>query len=244
MRRRIPAAVLTIVAVLISTTGCAGMLGVFAFQPRSAGDEPYASEGAHGQASAQVGVPVGDAEVDAEINDAVEVINAFWSDHYSDFYTGGDYQPPTIGGAYTADNLPFCGSEETVSDNAFYCPVDNTIWWDADLMKELYAAGDTIVYLVVAHEWGHAIQALTNDVWVAEELQADCFAAAALYGATDDEYFVWEAGDTAEITIGLTALADETAWTDTTDHGDPLERIDAFNEGRVYGVEGCWTVDG
>lgn len=194
------------------------------------------------ESNVQLGAPVGAAEVDAEINDAVEVVNEFWSDNFADFYSGGSYQPPIVGGAYTSNELPTCAGEQLEPYNAYYCVADNTLWWDADLMKEAYSAGDAIVYLVVAHEWGHAIQAQIDDVWVAEELQADCFAAAALYGAAEDEYFVWEAGDTAEITSGLTALSDETPWTDTSDHGDPLDRIDAFNDGRVSGVPGCYTV--
>ena len=194
------------------------------------------------ESSVQLGAPVGAAEVDAEINDAVEVVNEFWSDNFAEFYSGGSYQRPIVGGAYTSDDLPTCAGQQLEAYNAYYCVADNTLWWDADLMNEAYSAGDAIVYLIVAHEWGHAIQAQIDDVWVAEELQADCFAAAALYGAAEGEYFVWEAGDTAEITSGLTALADETPWTDTSDHGDPLDRIDAFNDGRASGVPGCYTV--
>lgn len=41
------------------------------------------------------------------------------------------------------------------------------------------------------------------------------------------------------ITNGLTALSDETPWTDIGDHGDPLDRIDAFNDGRIGGVVSC-----
>jgi predicted metalloprotease len=193
--------------------------------------------------SAQVGTPVGDDEVDAEINDAVEVVDAFWRDHFSDFYPDATYQAPRVAGAYTAADPPSCGDEEFVPYNAYYCPVDNSLGWDAELMKAAHDAGDAVVYLIVAHEWGHAIQAHNNDVWAAEELQADCFAAATLYGAEVDGYFTWESGDTAEITHALTELADETAWTDTTDHGDPLDRIDAFNDGRLSGVPGCFTVE-
>ncbi|MFF2488053.1 neutral zinc metallopeptidase [Microbacterium sp. NPDC058062] len=194
--------------------------------------------------SAQVGAPVGDEEVDAEINDAVEVVGAFWRDHFAEFYPGATYKPPRVVGAYSASNPPSCGGEALVPYNAYYCPVDNTLGWDGDLMEAAHGAGDAVVYLIVAHEWGHAIQAHNNDVWTAEELQADCFAAAALYGAEADGVFTWESGDTAEITHALTELADETPWTDTTDHGDPLDRIDAFNEGRLSGVPGCFTASG
>jgi hypothetical protein len=45
---------------------------------------------------------------------------------------------------------------------------------------------DTRLYLVVAHEWGHAIQARLNpDIQaVRRELQADCLAGAAIFGAS------------------------------------------------------------
>jgi len=244
MRSRPAFAVLTAAFVLVCTTGCAGMLGILA-----PGNGPYRADSSSTDAggatsSVQVGSPVGDEEVDAEIDAAVQVVNTFWADHFSDFYTGGEpYQPPAVGGAYTADAPPICGGEPLEPFNAYYCSGDHTLWWDADLMNAAFESGDAVVYLVVAHEWGHAIQQQIDDVWVAEELQADCFAAAALYGAADDDDFLWEAGDTAEITHGLTSLADETAWTDTTDHGDPLDRIDAFNDGRISGVEGCYTVD-
>lgn len=210
------------------------------------GNTPSASEGASGTRaglSPQVGQPVGDSVVDAEINDAVGVVGKYWSDHFADFYVGRPYAAPRVAGAYTSDQLPSCGDQELLPSNAYYCPLDHTVGWDADLMKAAFDAGDAVIYLIVAHEWGHAIQAQNGDVWVAAELQADCFAAAALYGAERDGHFMWEAGDTAEITHAMTELADETAWTDTSDHGDPLDRIDAFNDGRVAGAKGCRSID-
>ena len=60
----------------------------------------------------------------------------------------------------------------------------------------------------------------------------------------EDGTLQWESGDTAELTNALTVLGDGTAWTDSADHGDPLDRIDAFNDGRVSGVAGCYPVTG
>lgn len=215
----------------------AALLGV----PSSTPSSPEAVNGSRTGSSPQAGQPVGDTFVDAEINDAVDVVGDYWSDHFSDFYAGLPYRAPRVAGAYSADRLPSCGDQEFVPSNAYYCPVDHSIGWDAELMRAAFNAGDAVVYLIVAHEWGHAIQAQTGDMWIAAELQADCFAAAALYGAEEDGYFMWEAGDTAEITHALTELADETAWTDISDHGDPLDRIDAFNGGRLAGANGCFS---
>lgn len=186
--------------------------------------------------------PVTDEEVAQEISNAVEVVGTFWMMHYADFFGDDrDYVPPTIGGLYASDDLPFCGDEQLSPENAFYCPVDHTLWWDARLMREFYSAGDANVYLIVGHEWGHAIQAQSDRVWNGEELQADCLAAAALFGASEDDLRYWDATDTREVANALTELADDTRWTDSSDHGDALDRIDAFNDGRD-GVEGCFPI--
>jgi predicted metalloprotease len=220
-------------ALVLLLTGCAAALGGL-YQGDSGGT-----------ATEDSGVDPADTgeEIDQEIAAAIEIVDQFWSAHFTEFYTG-QYTPPSAFIPYLASDLPTCGDEEVVPDNAFYCATDNTILWDQDLVDSIYVnGGDAGIYLVIAHEWGHAIQSQISDVWNAEELQADCLAAAALYGATADGSLSWEAGDTAEITNALTALADETAWTSTSDHGDPLDRIDAFNDGRQGGVAGCYTAD-
>lgn len=184
--------------------------------------------------------------IDQEVQDAIEVVDQFWAAHFSEYYTGATYESPADFIPYSSSDPATCDGEPVEPDNALYCIPDNTILWDQDLMDYLYVnGGDAVVYLVIAHEWGHEIQdQLSADaLWNAEELQADCFAAAALYGAAADGYFAFEDGDTAEITNALTFLADETEWTDIDSHGDPLDRIDAFNDGRVGGVEGCYPVE-
>lgn len=224
-----------VVTTVLLLTGCSAMLGAF----YTDGEIDTASGGSTTDA-------VDTEAIDEEVADAIDVVDYFWSTHFDDFYVGGDrYTPPADFIPYVASDLPTCGGEPVEADNAFYCYPDNTILWDQNLMDAAYAQGDSVVYLIIAHEWGHAIQSQISDdsLWTAEELQADCFAAAALYGAADDEYFAWEPGDTAEITNALTDLADETNWTDIEDHGDPLDRIDAFNDGRTMGVEGCYPVE-
>ncbi|MET0885521.1 MAG: hypothetical protein ABWX92_03640 [Mycetocola sp.] len=183
------------------------------------------------------------AVVQTELDDAVRVVDGFWQTHWSEFYTGV-YEAPTVVGTYDYSDptdTTSCLGELAPPDNAIYC-ADHSVMWEKALMEEAYAAGDAFVYLIVAHEWGHAIQAriAASEVWNASELQADCFAGAVLFGAAADGTLLFEEGDAAEITNGLTTLADLTAWTDTSDHGDPFDRIDAFNDGRTLGVAGCY----
>lgn len=134
-----------------------------------------------------------------------------------------------------------CAGEALASFNAYYCPPGDYVAWDIALMEEGYATGDAWPYLVVAHEWGHAIQARLDETLTSEasELQADCLAAATLYGSAQDGHMIFEAGDQKEIVHGLTSISDEMPWTSRADHGDPFDRVDAFDAGRRGGVEAC-----
>ncbi|MGP3923830.1 neutral zinc metallopeptidase [Streptomyces sp. 8N616] len=180
--------------------------------------------------------------VEEDIESAVEVVNRYWSDHWSELFTG-TYRPPTVLGGYdgSAARVPTCGGEPLTDDNAVYCSPADYLAWDVDLMNAGHRAGDAWVYLVIAHEWGHAVQnRLDTDLVALQlELQADCLAGAVLFGAAEDGALRFEEGDTDELTQALTVLADDTPWTKSSDHGDASERIGAFNKGADSGVTGC-----
>jgi predicted metalloprotease len=108
-------------------------------------------------------------------------------------------------------------------------------------MGQGFAKGDAWVYLVVAHEWAHAIQNRLSESSqsVSAELQSDCLAAAVLYGSASDEELQFEEGDEKEIVRALSDLADELPWTSSADHGNAFQRVDAFSRGRSGGVESC-----
>ncbi|MBT2227945.1 neutral zinc metallopeptidase [Nonomuraea sp. NEAU-A123] len=126
-------------------------------------------------------------------------------------------------------------------NNAFYCRPRDYITWDIDLLKSGYRSGDAWVYLVIAHEWGHAIQARLDPslVWRGRELQADCLAGAALFGAAENGALEFEEGDVDELVAAFDRLGDKTPWTKESDHGTPAQRLSAFNRGADGGVEGC-----
>ncbi|AZM57288.1 hypothetical protein DMA15_35935 [Streptomyces sp. WAC 01529] len=166
------------------------------------------------------------------------MVDNFWSAHWNDHFTGA-YTSPTVFGTYipgTAE-APSCGGEPAVPDNAFYCTTDDFIAWDAALMSKGYEKGDAWIYLVIAHEWAHAVQNRVDGLAVeAAELQADCLAGAALYGSADLQF---EDGDSDELGAALTELADDTPWTNSRDHGDAEQRINAFSTGGSDGVAAC-----
>lgn len=126
--------------------------------------------------------------------------------------------------------------------NAFYCPADDFVAWSVDYMDMgSIIAGDVWPYLIVSHEWGHAIQERLDVSLrtVAAELQADCFAGATLQGAITDGTLQWEQGDTEEVKSSLQKMGDVTPWTNPRDHGDISQRTAAFDQGVRGGVASC-----
>lgn len=111
-------------------------------------------------------------------------------------FPAGKYKPPKIV-FYTRQGSSGCGVAQSAM-GPFYCPADQGIYLDTDFYAELSqrfgAAGDFAQAYVIAHEVGHHIQYLTgiadqvrqyqeqaspadgNELQVAMELQADCYA--------------------------------------------------------------------
>jgi uncharacterized protein len=183
-------------------------------------------------------------EFESDLKDAQTIVDAYWATHWSDFYTG-TYTPPSVIGLYDGTDpstAPTCDGEPLEAYNAFYCPFEDYVAWDVNLMAAgTDLIGDTWIYLVIAHEWAHAIQNRLDLGLVANgrELQADCLAAATLFGAAAAGALDIEEGDEKEMVNSLSLLADEMAWTMSSDHGDPFQRVQWFTEGRNGGVLAC-----
>jgi len=179
--------------------------------------------------------------LDTDEQGAVDATNAFWRETLPEEFRQS-YRSPQVLGAYLGEDGPSCSGEPSAPFNAFYCPSQDFLAWDENLMATGYQRiGDAWVYLIIAHEWGHAIQARlrADQVSVAAELQADCFAGATLFGAADRGLLQFERGDTQELQETLTAVADDYPWTKQSDHGDARQRIRAFNQGAKGGVRAC-----
>jgi uncharacterized protein len=171
---------------------------------------------------------------------AVRIVDEFWRGWFAD--QGLKYVAPKVRGGYAGRNGPSCAGEPSVPGNAYYCRSGNFLAWDENLMRAGYTQiGDAWVYLVIAHEWGHAIQAQLPNRLVSQavELQADCLAGAALQGAADEGLVRIEPGDDREIAQTLRAVADDYPWTDESSHGDAEQRISAFRSGVSGGVDSC-----
>jgi predicted metalloprotease len=204
-------------------------------------DPPADPPTADPPAEAPADPPGSDLEnMEADVDAAVSVVDEFWRAHWSDLFTRR-YSSPQVFGFYDGASGPACGRDAAAENNAFYCSYGDFLAWDQTLMSTGYATGDAFVYYVVAHEWGHAIQARLEPSLSgnAPELQADCLAAAALYGSVADGTLEFEPGDENELARAMSDVGDDTPWTDPADHGTALERLGAFNRGRSGGVKAC-----
>ena len=180
-------------------------------------------------------------DLDEDERGAVSATDAYWRETFPDDFRQS-YRPPRVLGGYVGEDGPSCGGQPSVPFNAFYCPSQDFLAWDENLMAAGYERiGDAWVYLIIAHEWGHAIQARlrADQVSVAAELQADCLAGATLQGSVDDGDLILEPGDTQEIADTLVAVADDYPWSDSSSHGDAQERTNAFSTGAQGGLRAC-----
>jgi predicted metalloprotease len=186
---------------------------------------------------------------------AFKDIEAFWATNFPELY-GRDFQP-LKGGIFAAypqrtTPIPGCQSPETtytdVEGNAFYCSDGDFIVYDDDeLLPQLVKSlGQSAVGVVLAHEFGHAIQARAgelNEQTILKEQQADCFAGAWAAHLSRGESDGLTFGD-KEIKQGLIAMIQvrdplNGNANDPNAHGTGFDRVGAFQDGFTGGVARC-----
>jgi uncharacterized protein len=180
------------------------------------------------------------------VDDLIELaradIDAFWAKQFES--EDVIYDPPINFTGYTTEILTECGPAEL--NNAFYCPVDHSIYYDSNfLAEELESNGDFGPVLIIAHEWGHLVQSLLGILddedllTIQTELQADCMAG--VWAADADERGLLDEGDFDEGIITLFRVGDprDTPFFDPAAHGRSGERITAFEDGFEAGLDAC-----
>ena len=159
---------------------------------------------------------------------------------------GVEFTPPSRYVYYRPEEAPGprCGTEQAPAKNAFYCPAGDFIAWDeSGLVIPYYVQqGDFAAAFVLAHEFGHAMQARLPQrerLTVLSELQADCFAGAWARHVSEQGYL--EAGDLDEATFAVLGARDVpgTPFTDPRAHGTGFERTRAFSDGYGDGPGAC-----
>ena len=198
-------------------------------------------------------------EVQKDIKKAERYVDGFWQRHWDQCFGETNYRAPEKRSIYTDDDPQSCDGTTMESDNAFYCADGHFVAYGRTLMRRSLDEniGTPWVYLVVAHEWGHAMQQLLSDggydglvpnpLDAKHELQADCLAAAALWGSDYEGFLEWNSEDSVKIAEDLLRISDESPWTKVTPDGEvrtggPLARIAAFQAGmNVDGVKNCFA---
>ena len=184
---------------------------------------------------------------------AIADIQDYWADTFPDVY-GARYQPipkNRIFAGRPGVKLPACGGERLsyrdVADNAFYCLGDNFVAYDdKGLFPDLYTdIGPFTVALVLAHEFGHAVQdraGVFATRIVEQELQADCFAGGWTEDvATNGGPVPYSAGDLETSLAALLQFRDAPGSSpdDSSAHGSAFDRVSAFQDGFEFGPDRC-----
>ena len=187
-------------------------------------------------------------------------VQAFWRATYPQVY--GEPFEELAGGIYAAyrnreDDIPGCGQprtsyEEVAQFVAFYCTLGDFMVYD-DGDRSLLGAlaenfGPSIMGVVLAHEFGHAIQFRTGDLeqgypTIRTEQQADCFAGAWVNWASSGQSPTIQLTD-ADIRGGLIAMVtvrDPVGITQEVEgaHGSAFDRVGAFQVGFTQGAQRC-----
>jgi hypothetical protein len=145
-----------------------------------------------------------------------------------------------------------CGAQPVeVEGNAFYCQAEGTphsdsITYDREFLAELAADyGTFIPALVMAHEFGHAVQARVGSppTSIAVETQADCLAGTWTRWVAEGkaQHTRIRAADLDALLRGYLLLRDPVGTSTATGsaHGSYFDRVSAFQEGFDSGATAC-----
>lgn len=195
-------------------------------------------------------------EYATEACNALSSLNDTWAPLFDQ--AGIPFRGPTLV-FYAGGTDSGCGSA-TSEAGPFYCPADQGIYIDTSfydvMQQQLGAGGDFARYYVMAHEYGHHIQALTgvagairsaqqqnpsqaNQLQVLMELQADCYAG--VWAGRNRNAI--EPGDFEEGMQAASAIGDDTLMRrsgrvvspESFTHGTSAQRMEALRLGMEGG---------
>jgi predicted metalloprotease len=210
-----------------------------------------------------------DDEIDQIARNALTDLNTYWTQQFPGTF-GQDFTP-LAGGYYSVDPADAnpaqypngqigCGQPpEAVENNAFYCgpsnqyPNGDAIQYDRAFLDELAFGGGGregygrfIPALVMAHEFGHAVQGRVGypvQASIAIETQADCFAGTWTRWVADGNaaHNTIQPAELDDVLRGYLLLRDPvgTGRDAGEAHGSYFDRVSAFQEGFDSGPTAC-----
>lgn len=261
-----------VACVMLALTGCAdttptvvtGRAVSMLYNPGRVGGLPTA-EGPSGPrgdvppVTARLGNSDG-GEIDRLSLFAIDDIEEFWTQHYADSLRGR-FEPVSTLVSYDSTDPkspPVCGGDVYHLPNAMYCRRADTMAWDrAKFMPTARKYfGDMAINGTLAHEYGHALQAMADIVnpltrTLVREQQADCFAGVYLQwvAAGKSSRATLSTGDGLNhVLAGLIVIRDPVSTPEnpvsiSDEHGTALDRVGAFQTGFDGGAEMCAAID-
>jgi predicted metalloprotease len=197
------------------------------------------------------------SEPDDLAADTIADLEAWWRDEFPAVH--GDAWTPVadvVAATPDLDEIPACGAPITYPDvvefGAFYCPDTDTIVYDGGgtgfLAELAETVGPATIPVVLAHEYGHAVQSRAGDLdrglaIVYGEQQADCYAGAWIQRVTSggSELVVLSDADVRAALVAMIAVRDPIGSDPLSGngHGSAFDRIGAFQEGFREGAARC-----
>jgi predicted metalloprotease len=199
--------------------------------------------------------------VDQGMRNALTDLYGFWEKAYPEAY-GEDFVPlrgPVF--SVDVDNIDpsafpdgvSCGNDpHDVENNAFFCagngvPNSDSITYDRNFLAGLTEHfGDALVPVVMAHEFGHAIQYRTGEGTgesIDRETQADCFAGAWTRWVVDGhaQHVSIRVPELDDVLRGFFQVRDPAGYDPgaANAHGSFFDRVNAIAEGYDNGVPAC-----
>ncbi len=196
-------------------------------------------------------------DMDHLAENALSDIFTYWSRQLPVAF-GKQFRPLTkfISFDSNGTDLKVCGGQDTNGvENAFFCPVDDSVAWDRGTLLPVLDQmfGPMAVVTVFAHEMGHAVQYQLGSVTektqtIVKEQQADCYAGAFMrwVAAGSAPHFQLSTGNgLSQVLATMMFIRDEvgTTSTDEAAHGSAFDRVTAFQFGFSDGPVRCDKID-
>lgn len=214
-----------------------------------------------GPSGPRSGVP--DASLTAENGDggavdklalnAISDIADYWNVQYAKTFPGA-FKPVTRfiswdSTAPRAQAVEFCRGSTYQEVNAAYCSADKTIGFDRGTLLPglVQKFGPMSVVMVLAHEYGHSIQAQAKlngffTPTVVREQQADCFAGVFLRAVAEgsSRHFTLNTTDGLNgVLAAIISFRDREPGAALDEHGTAFERVTAVQIGYTDGATAC-----
>jgi predicted metalloprotease len=255
VRRPRPARLLLATAAVVGLLASSGCVSVVIGRPSA--QQPAAPRAGDGGVMIVGAV---DGPVDQQARNALADLETYWAEQFPEVY-GQDFEP-LQGGYFSVDPDDVdprvyprgvgCGADpREAENNAYYCqapqaPNSDAITYDRAFLGELATGyGRFLPALVMAHEFGHAVQARVGlpDASITTETQADCLAGAwtAWVAAGEAAYSQLRGPELDELLRGYFLLRDPvgTSSAEESAHGSYFDRVSGFQDGFDGGPDTC-----